>query len=137
MATESSKTDVYMMSTVRGLVEYITAKTQLAQNAAPTLAPRSPALATGAAILGKLQRPGRNRAPNKVQVLDRRLNIVLQDPVHLMVIGICTAFTNHSSYCQVTLTEALGLPCAALGRGHICQTSPQEFVSKPLIPVLI
>ena len=75
MATESSKTDVYMMSTVRGLVEYITAKTQLAQNAAPTLAPRSPALATGAAILGKLQRPGRNRAPNKVQVLDRRLNI--------------------------------------------------------------
>ena len=120
MATESSKTDVYMMSTVRGLVEYITAKTQLAQNAAPTLAPRSPTLATGAAILGKLQRPGRNRAPNKV--LDRRLNIVLQDPVHLMVIGICTAFTNHSSYCQVTLTEALGLPCAALGRGHICQT---------------
>ena len=53
MATESSKTDVYMMSTVRGLVEYITAKTQLAQNAAPTLAPRSPTLATGAAILGQ------------------------------------------------------------------------------------
>ena len=51
MATESSKTDVYMMSTVRGLVEYITAKTQLARIAAPTLAPRSPTLATGAAIL--------------------------------------------------------------------------------------
>ena len=40
MAMESSQTDVYMMSTVRGLVEYITAKTQLARVTAPTLAPQ-------------------------------------------------------------------------------------------------
>ena len=53
MPTESSKTDVYMMSTVRGLVEYIAAKTQLARIAAPTLAPQSPTLATGGAILGQ------------------------------------------------------------------------------------
>ena len=29
------------------------------------------------------------------------------------MIGVCTAFTIHASYSQVTLTEALGLPCAA------------------------
>ena len=38
------------------------------------------------------------------------------------MIKIRTDSTNHASYRHVTLTEALGLPCAALGRGHICQT---------------
>ena len=105
MAMESSHTDVYMMGTVRGLVEYIKAKTQMAQIAAPTLAPPSPTLPTGA----------RNRLDATV-LPTRRLadkGIVLQGHVHLMLTKMYTASTNHASYCQLTLTEAMGVPRAA------------------------